>query len=79
MTARVVLLPDEKPAEFPGCMTGYFDSLKPRNQLEIGQVSASPISSGSSIVRSAQSARLCEQAHSGAEEKRNRVEQGLAS
>ena len=38
MTARVVLLPDEKPAEFRGCMTGYFDSLKPRNQLEIGQV-----------------------------------------
>ena len=38
MTAKVVLLPDEKPAEFRGCMTGYFDSLKPRNQLEIGQV-----------------------------------------
>ena len=76
MTAKVVLLPDEKPAEFRGCMTGYFDSLKPRNQLEIGQVerhcvsqvaarSCDPAASGSAVRA----------AHSGAEEKRNRVEQ----
>ncbi len=76
MTARVVLLPDEKPAEFRGWMTGYFDSLKPRNQLEIGQVERIAYLKWQldRAIR-AQSARLCEQAHSGAEEKRNRVEQ----
>ena len=37
-TGRVVLLPDENPAEFRERMTGLFDSLRPRNQFEISLV-----------------------------------------
>ena len=73
-TGRVVLLPDENPAEFRERMTGLFDSLRPRNQFEISLVERAFFVSWrlDRFVR-AQWAGLYLRAHTRAVDEQNRV------
>jgi hypothetical protein len=75
MTARIVLLPDEDLDDFRRRMSGWFDSLKPRNQAEVyltERVGYFAWQTGRTVR--AQSARLCVKAHTGASDKQSRLE-----
>jgi hypothetical protein len=75
MTARIVLLPDEDGAEFGHRLTGWFDSLKPRDEKEIYLTERTAYFAWQMrrIVR-AESAMLSEKARNGPFEDRLRLE-----
>src|SRR6476659_488288 len=79
MTARIVLLPEEDGAEFAQRLTGWFDSLKPRDDAEVYLTERTAYYAWQMrrVVR-AESALLNEKAHTGAFDDRLRKEQETA-
>jgi hypothetical protein len=76
LTARVVLLPGEKPAEFNDRMRGWFDAIRPQNAYERFHAERAVYCSWQlDRCTSARSARMYLKALNGRAEERRRVEQ----
>jgi hypothetical protein len=75
LTARLPLLPDENPRAFNDRMSHWMEYLKPRNGLEMTQVSRAAYCSWQlGRVERAQAARLCARALNEEDDKRHREE-----
>jgi hypothetical protein len=73
LTAKAVLLPDEDPGEFRDMMVGWFDALKPCDQFEVSLVEVAVCANWRfDRVTRAHSARLCLNAQTWIEERKNR-------